>query len=95
MGSSINELPNKQQKDDTDMQKARVKLFQPRSARRARKGVLNLFFFAFVIFVFFVEEVSKPHLRPNGCVAGLRQMLTYSCMLRFPVRPDALPLDLI
>jgi hypothetical protein len=54
MGSSINELPKKQQKDDTVMQKARVKLFQPRSARRTRKGVLNLFFFTYVIFVFFV-----------------------------------------
>jgi hypothetical protein len=36
----------------------------------------------------FIEVVSKPHLRPNGCVAGLRQMLTYSsCMLRFLDRP--------
>jgi hypothetical protein len=54
MGSSINELPTKQEKDDTVMQKARVKLFQPRSARRTRRGVLNLFSFTFMIFVFFV-----------------------------------------
>ena len=45
MGSPINELPNKQQKDDTVMQKARVKLFQP------RREILNLFYSAFVIFV--------------------------------------------
>ncbi len=31
-----------------------------------------------------LEAVSKPHLRPNGCVASLFKMLTYSpCMLRF------------
>jgi hypothetical protein len=26
---------------------------------------------------FFLEAVSKPHLRPDGCVAGLFKMLTY------------------
>jgi len=42
-----------------------------------------------------LEAVSKSHLRLNGYVAVLRQMLTYPCMLRFPDRPDALPLNLI
>jgi hypothetical protein len=36
------------------MQKDQVKLFQPRSARMTRKGILNLFYPTFEIFVFFV-----------------------------------------
>ena len=39
----------------------------------------------------FIEVVSKPHLRPNGCVAVLRQMLTYPRMLRFLDRPAPCP----
>jgi len=36
------------------MQRAQVKRFEPRRARRTRKGILNLFYPTFVIFVFFV-----------------------------------------
>jgi hypothetical protein len=44
---------------------------------------------------FYVEVVSKPHLRPNGCVAPRIEMLTYSRVRSAFNSRDALPLSLI
>ena len=42
-----------------------------------------------------IRSDSKPHLRPKGCVAELREILTYQYMLRFLNRSDAFRLNLI
>ena len=42
-----------------------------------------------------LEVVSKPHLRPNGCVVPQIEILTYSRVRSVSNSRDALPLSLI
>jgi len=42
-----------------------------------------------------LEEFSKPHLRPNGCVVPRIEMLTYLRVRSASNARDALPLNLI